>query len=149
MTVKAFISYSFTDKNKFRNFDKKLREFLKRNFNIVAYSFVFDFKKRVDNASLMKSALKKIDESDLLIVELSNKVIGIGLEVGYAKAKGKKIIYFHKIGSEVSTTVDGISDIRIEYKNISDLFNQLTENKGKILKNSASKQEKKSASPER
>lgn len=81
----------------------------------------------------MRSALKKIDESDLLIVELSNKVIGIGVEAGYAKAKGKKIIYIHKIGSEISTTVEGISDIKIMYKNISNLLNLLTNKKRRIL----------------
>lgn len=133
MTIKAFISYSFTDKNKFRNFDKKLKEFLKEKFDIISYSFVFDFKKRVDNVTLMRLALKKIDESDLLIVELSNKVIGIGVEAGYAKAKDKKIIYIHKIGSEISTTVEGISDIKIMYKNISNLLNLLTNKKRRIL----------------
>lgn len=148
MAIKAFISYSLTDKNKFRNFDKRLREFLKENFDITSYSFVFDFKKRVDNVTLMKSALKKIDESDLLIVELSRKAIGVGLEAGYAKAKGKKIIYIHKIGSEISTTVDGISDIKIMYKNISDLLNQLIEYKDEILKKSAPPEEEEDASPD-
>ena len=133
MTIKAFISYSFTDKNKFRNFDKKLKEFLKEKFDIISYSFVFDFRKRVDNVTLMKAALKKINESDLLIVELSNKVIGIGVEAGYAKARGKKIIYIHKIGSEISTTVEGLSDIKIMYKNISNLLNLLTDKKCRIL----------------
>lgn len=134
MTIKAFISYSFTNKNKFTNFDKKLRKFLKENFDIKSYSFVFDFKKKVDNKNLMKFALKKIDESDLVIAELSNKPIGVGLEAGYAKAKGKKIIYIHKTGSELSTTVNGVSDIKIEYENIPHLFIQLTKKKSMLLK---------------
>ncbi|MFH1535721.1 MAG: hypothetical protein ABIC96_01435 [Patescibacteria group bacterium] len=134
MTIKAFIAYSFTDKNDFINFNKKLRKFLKENFDIKSYSFVFDFKKKANNKNLMRSALKKIDESDLLIVELSNKAIGIGLEAGYAKAKGKKIIYLHKIRSEISTTIDGISDIKIEYINIAHLFVQLIKKKNMILK---------------
>jgi len=125
MITKAFISYSFTDKNKFRFFDRQLKKFLKQSFGIEAYSFVFDFKKKANNKSLIKSALRKIDESDLLLAELSYKSIGIGLEVGYAKAKGKKIIYMHRIGTELSTTVDGICDSRIEYKDISDLLVQL------------------------
>ena len=34
-----------------------------------------------------------IDNSDILIAEVSEKAIGVGIEVGYAKAKGKPIIY--------------------------------------------------------
>ena len=81
----------------------------------------------------MKSALKKIDESNLLIAELSYKSIGVGLEAGYAKAKGKKIIYIHQAGTELSTTVNGISDVRIKYNNISDLLTQLKNNKFSAL----------------
>ena len=130
MAVKAFISYSFTDKNKFKSVDKQLRKFLKQTFGIEAYSFVFDFKKKTDNKTLMKLALEKIDESDLLLAELTYKSIGIGIEVGYAKAKGKRIIYMHRIGTELSTTTSGVCDIRIEYKDISDLLVQLK----KVLK---------------
>lgn len=125
MITKAFISYSFIDKNKFRSFDRQLKKFLKQNFGIEAYSFVFDFKNKTDNKTLMKLALEKINESDLLLAELSYKSIGIGLEVGYAKAKGKRIIYIHRVGTELSTTMDGICDIRVEYKDISDLLVQL------------------------
>ena len=64
MDTKVFISYSFADKNKFRFFDKQLRRFLETTFGIDAYSFVFDFKKKTDNKTLMKLALEKIDESD-------------------------------------------------------------------------------------
>lgn len=125
MKPRIFISYSFADRKKFKSFDEKLRKFLKQSFGIKAYSFVFDFKKKTNNKILMQSALKKIDESDLLIAELSYKSIGIGIEVGYAKARGKKIIYIHKIGTEVSTTVSGICDIKIEYKDILNLLTQL------------------------
>ncbi len=47
------------------------------------------------------------------------------MAVDYAKAKGERIIYIHKAGTELSTTVEGICDIRIEYKDISDLLTQL------------------------
>lgn len=131
MIAKAFISYSFADRDKFKNLDRRLKKFLKQVFGITTYSFVFDFKKKTDNKTLMQSALKKINESDVLIAELSYKSIGVGLEVGFAKARSKKIIYIHKSGTELSNTADGVCDVRIEYKNISDLLFQLE----KILKN--------------
>jgi len=121
MIKKAFISYSYADRNEFKNLDKKLRFLLLKN-KIDSYSFVFDFKEKVSNQVLMSEALRFIDESDLLIVELSYKPIGVGLEAGFAKAKDKKIIYIHRFGSEISNTVDGICDIRIEYENVEDLL---------------------------
>lgn len=124
MNKKAFISYSYADRNEFKDLDKKLRFLLLKN-KIDSYSFVFDFKERVSNKILMSEALRLIDESDILIVELSYKSIGVGLEAGFAKAKGKKIIYIHRFGSEISNTVDGICDILIEYKNTNDLLEQV------------------------
>lgn len=125
MINKAFISYSFADKNKFESFDNDLKKFLKVNYNIKACSFVFDLKKKVNNKTLMELAFKEIDGCDLVLVELSYKSIGVGIEAGYAKAKAKKIIYMHKIGTELSTTADGTCYTRIEYKDIADLLTQL------------------------
>lgn len=127
-----FISYSLKDKEEFRLLDQALKIFLKHK-GMTAYAFVFDFKKKVDNRILMREALRRIDESDVLIAELSHKTIGIGLEVGYAKAKRKKIIYIHKIDSELSTTVDGIADLRIEYTDIKDLLVKLNDFLGNII----------------
>lgn len=125
MQPKAFISYSYANRDEFKSFDVNLRQFLANEMNIDAYSFVFDFKSKATDQTLMKAALEKIDESDFLIAELSYKSIGIGIEAGYAKAKNKKIIYIHQKGTEISTTVNGICDSRIEYKNERDLFKKL------------------------
>jgi len=73
-----------------------------------------------------------IDNSDILIAETSNKGIGIGIEVGYAKAKGKPLIYLRNQNAEHSTTVSGICDFQIIYKNIHDLKNQLIHTFSKI-----------------
>jgi 2'-deoxynucleoside 5'-phosphate N-hydrolase len=40
---------------------------------------------------MMRQAFAAIDKNDLLIAETTDKAIGIGIEVGYAKAKGKPI----------------------------------------------------------
>ena len=122
--LKVFISYSYQHRKKFLNFHKKLKKILKK-FNIELYSFVFEFKKKVNNKQMMKQALEKINESNILITEASFKQIGIGIEAGYAKAKGKKIIYIKKKGSELSTTLDGIADFLIEYTNFKNLITQL------------------------
>lgn len=70
---------------------------------------------------MMQQAMKDIDSCDLLIAETSDKVIVIGIEVGYARAKGKPVIYVRHHNAEHSTTISGISDFQIIYINPKDL----------------------------
>lgn len=127
MKNKVFIAYSFANKNEFENLNSQLKKFLQENYNAEVSSFVFDSEENMDHETMMKLALEMIDKSQIIIAELTYKPIGVGLEVGYAKAKNKKIIYIHKLGSELSTTVNGIADYRIEYNNIDDLLLKLKE----------------------
>lgn len=124
--MKAFLSYSYKHKKEFKNLNKILKKFLKNKFNIDSYSFVFEFKEKKTNKEMMKKALELIDKSDLIIAELSYKAIGIGIEIGYAKAKNKKIIYLKKINTEISSTSEGICDFLIEYINKEDLLEKLS-----------------------
>ncbi|MCX7955657.1 MAG: hypothetical protein N2593_00920 [Patescibacteria group bacterium] len=124
--MKIFLSYSYQHKNKFKKLNNNLKKFLKTKFNIDSYSFVFEYKEKSNHKTMMKKALKLIDKSDFIIAELSYKSIGIGIEIGYAKAKNKKIIYIKKIDAEISTTSEGISDHLIEYKNEKDLLKKLS-----------------------
>jgi nucleoside 2-deoxyribosyltransferase len=43
------------------------------------------------------------------VVELSEKGVGVGIEAGYARAKGKPIITVARRESDVSDTLRGIS----------------------------------------
>jgi nucleoside 2-deoxyribosyltransferase len=76
---------------------------------------------------MMKQAMVDIDRCSVLIAETSFKEIGIGIEAGYAKAKGKKVIYVRQKKAEHSTTVSGISDFQIAYNDCNDLKKQLEE----------------------
>lgn len=90
--------------------------------------FVFVDQYRFDPSQereMMSQALADIDRSDLLIAETSDKGIGIGIETGYAKAKGKPVIYVRQAEAEHSTTVSGISDHQIIYSDDRDLGNKL------------------------
>ena len=79
----------------------------------------------------MKTAFQEIDNSDFLIAELTTKSIGVGIEIGYACAKNKPVIYLLKKGSEYSTTASGCSNSIIEYRNEHDLRESMVE----LLKN--------------
>jgi 2'-deoxynucleoside 5'-phosphate N-hydrolase len=74
---------------------------------------------------MMRQVFADIDKSELLIAEVSEKGIGIGVEVGYAIAKRKPVIYLRQATAEHSTTVSGASDFQIIYKDASDLNLQL------------------------
>jgi 2'-deoxynucleoside 5'-phosphate N-hydrolase len=83
------------------------------------YSFTNDEEKQ-----MMQQAMAAIDSCDLLIAETSEKRIGIGVEAGYAKAKGKPVIYCRHRDAEHSTTVSGISDFQVVYTDSEDLYKQ-------------------------
>ncbi len=94
--------------------------------NIDLFIFVdqYQFNKNQE-VEMMQSAFEEIDKSDLVIVELSKKAIGVGVEVGYAVAKKKEIIYLKRKGSEYSTTVGGSCQYKITYKNMYDLRKEM------------------------
>ena len=69
--------------------------------------------------------MAEIDRCDLLIAETSEKGIGIGIEVGYARAKGKPVIYCRHQEAEHSTTVSGMSDFQLVYQDTEDLKTKL------------------------
>jgi nucleoside 2-deoxyribosyltransferase len=65
--------------------------------------------------------MSEIDRCDLFIAEVSEKGIGVGVETGYAKAHNKPILYLRHAGAEHSTTVSGVSDYHVFYRDAGDL----------------------------
>jgi len=64
---------------------------------------------------LMKLTFKITEESDLLLVEFSEKGVGLGIEAGYAYAKGIPIVVIAKSGSDISETIKGVAKEVIFY----------------------------------
>lgn len=64
---------------------------------------------RFTPADLMRKSLELLDTCDLLVVELSEKGVGIGIEAGYAYAKGIPVITVAQAGADISDTLRGIS----------------------------------------
>ncbi len=89
------------------------------------YCFATDAEKMSDAKIMMAEAFKKIDESDILLVESSEQSFGVGIEAGYGFSKGKKIISTIDEKGEKSKTLNGISDDYIVYKDYSDLKDKL------------------------
>ncbi|MFP4395428.1 MAG: nucleoside 2-deoxyribosyltransferase [Anaerolineales bacterium] len=59
--------------------------------------------------ALMRASFAALADSDLLVVELSEKGVGIGIEAGYAYATGIPIVTIARRGADISTTLRGIS----------------------------------------
>lgn len=120
MVKRIFISYSFSNKDKYRQFHEDLLGYFSRK-SIEVFAFVFDFKQKVNNKTLMKNAFKEIEKSDLLLAEVSDKSVGVGIEVGYAKAKGIKTAYLYKKDSVLQPTIAGTVDYLVEYSSSDDV----------------------------
>ncbi|WP_272148858.1 nucleoside 2-deoxyribosyltransferase [Tenacibaculum aiptasiae] len=122
---KGYLAISYSNR---KLFDKEVKSLIELCFinNIELLSFVdkYNFKEN-EEKEMMKTAFNEIDKSDFLIAELTTKSIGVGIEIGYAKAKEKPIIYLRKKGSEYSTTASGSSTHNIEYENENNLIEQM------------------------
>lgn len=134
----AYISISFTKR---KSLDGELNSIAQALalFNITPFVFVDQYQfDCAQEKRMMQQAMRDIDHCDVLIAETSHKGIGIGIEVGYAKAKGKPVIYLRHQDAEHSTTVSGISDFQIAYSDTNDLQKQLCGIlKGIVLTNSS------------
>jgi crotonobetainyl-CoA:carnitine CoA-transferase CaiB-like acyl-CoA transferase len=62
-----------------------------------------------DPTELMRKGFDLIRMSEFLLLEFSEKGVGLGIEAGFAHAIGKRIVVIAKTGSDISNTLAGIS----------------------------------------
>lgn len=70
----------------------------------------------------------EIESSDILLGELSDESVGVGLEIGYAHAKDIKTGYLYNPETFCDPVISGIVDNVIEYRNADDVINWFKEN---------------------
>lgn len=123
--MQAYIAISFSHRPLLTEAIQAITEALQHH-QILPFVFVdqYHFSQQQEK-EMMQQVFADIDASDLLIAETSEKAIGIGVEVGYAKAKN--IIYLRHHAAEHSTTVASSSDFQIIYQYAADLKQQLLE----------------------
>lgn len=131
----AYISVSFSKRSEVEPALQVIRQTLQQH-SILPFIFVDERYFLLDEEKkMMKQCMEDIDKCDLLIAEVSDKAIGVGIEVGYAKAKGKPVVYLRKATAEHSTTTSGISDYSIVYDDESNLQIELNNGLKTILEN--------------
>jgi nucleoside 2-deoxyribosyltransferase len=122
---KVYISVSFDHRNKLiTELDSIKKALVENDFEPWVFVEHYSFLAKEENV-MMKTALKDIEESAFLIAETSEKGIGIGIEAGFAKGKNKTVVYIRNQNASHSTTLSGLSDYQIFYKNSDDLYQQI------------------------
>jgi nucleoside 2-deoxyribosyltransferase len=129
--MKAFLSIKFHEDAKNKKLVEEISESLeKAGFNTTI--LIRDYEKwgkiKFPPQKLMELTFKLISESDLLVVEFSEKGVGLGIEAGYAFSKNIPIIVIAKKDSDISTTLRGIAKRVIFYNKPEDLVRELKEN---------------------
>jgi nucleoside 2-deoxyribosyltransferase len=79
-----------------------------------------------EEKQMMAAAFREIRASDLLIAEVSEKAIGVGIEMGYAAASGKPVLYLRHISAAHSTTAAGTANETLIYSNAAELSHKLS-----------------------
>jgi nucleoside 2-deoxyribosyltransferase len=70
---------------------------------------------------LMQKTFEIIDNCNIVLIDLTEKGVGLGIEAGYAFAKHKIIITIAETGANISKTLEGISTEIFAYDSLEEL----------------------------
>jgi nucleoside 2-deoxyribosyltransferase len=74
-----------------------------------------------DAPQLMNKSFQEIEASDIVLVDLTEKGVGVGIEAGYAFARRIPVMTIAQTGADISTTLRGISRKVLQYTNYDEL----------------------------
>ena len=122
--MKAYISIKYREDSSNKECVENISSALERNgFETVCITR--DFEKwgqvQLSPHELMQRAFAEIDSSNLLVVDSTEKGVGLGIEAGYAYAKQIPIVVIARAGSDISTTLQGIAKNLFLYDEFEDL----------------------------
>ena len=78
--------------------------------------------------TLMQKTFDEIDASDVVVVDLTEKGVGVGIEAGYAFARHIPIVTIANSDADISTTLQGIASkifLYNEYDELTRFFAQI------------------------
>lgn len=78
-------------------------------------------KVKFSSEALMKRAFLEIKRAAFVLIECSEKGVGIGIEAGYAYANGIPIVVIYRSGADLSNTLSGILTTKFEYKSMHEI----------------------------
>lgn len=122
--MKAFLSIKYFPDLRNKNRIQAISSALKQN-GIDSVCIVRDLEQwgavTFESQELMARTFAEIDSSDWVIVDLSKKGTGVGIEAGYAHAKNIPIMTIASKGAQISETLRGISRCVFIYADINAL----------------------------
>ncbi len=122
---KAYLSIGFQNRQLMSEEIETIKQVLS-GFGISLFVFVDAYRfTPTQEKEMMQQAFADIDSADLLIAEVSEKGIGVGIEIGYAVAKQKPVIYLRNTRAEHSTTAAGAASDAVSYTDTEDLTQKL------------------------
>ena len=127
--MRAFLSIKFwgDDRNK-QDIEGVIAAI--ENAGVEVYCFRRDAEKwgeiEFESGEMMNITFKEISKSDFLIADVADWPIGVGVEAGYAYAKGVPVICICSVDKKVANTVAGLTEKVIRYVDYVDLNKQLS-----------------------
>lgn len=117
----SFLSISFSGRNKVRSEIDQIRITLK-DYGFTTNVFVDEYQFDCDEEEkMMLYSCRDIERADIVLAEVSEKAIGVGIEVGYAIAIGKPVIYLRNSTAEYSKTIGGLVKNQVTYSSTDEL----------------------------
>ncbi len=122
--MKVYLAIKYHEDNSNEDLILKLLKELE-SAGIETISVMRDFeqwgKVKYAPKELMELSFEQIDSCDALILEFSEKGVGLGIEAGYCFAKKIPIFLVAKQGAEISETLQGIIKDVCFYHELSEL----------------------------
>lgn len=134
-TLKAFMAIKFHEGEKTKKIIDDITNALAK-VDIHTYLLVRDVeqygKVEIDEANIMPTyAFPGIKSSDIMLIEFSEKGVGLGIGAGFAYANGVPIYIIAKTGSDISVTMNSLAEKVIFY----DKPDELTDKFGQLISN--------------
>ena len=126
--MNAFLSIKFWGDNRNREDIERIIEAIEgAGFRVSC--FVRDAEKWGENyyepAEMMRLTFNQIDQSDFVVANVADWPIGVGVEAGYAYAKGIPVICICPLKARMANTVAGLARHFIQYESYDELSKRL------------------------
>lgn len=126
MSHRAYIACSYQDRKLYQPLSEAIKTSLsEKGWRVSIPVFELSNISVGDYGKIMDESFKLLKESSLLIVEASEKNIGIGIETGYAKALNIPIIYLRKETASLSTTLKGTATYSVVYSSVKNVVDKI------------------------
>ncbi|NQT49779.1 hypothetical protein HQ571_03750 [Candidatus Kuenenbacteria bacterium] len=114
--MKIYFGHSRVD-----DFESQYYEPIKKSSLVNDHEFIFPHER--DNE--LGNSKQTIENCDLVIAEVSDPSLALGIEIGWSEMFNKKILFLHKKGATVSRSLKHVSKNILEYNDAEDMVEKI------------------------